>query len=443
MGSCEDMTDKRPIRLGWVSSISPAGWEDDRFPQMLDWTRPEMYVEMTRVLESAGFDFVVLDDEQLTPDAYEGSLAAAARRGVALPQLDPSVLIPMLAAHTRSIGFVPTLSTALYPPFILARLVRTLDHLSDGRVGWRPGTTVSRWAARAAGLAPPGGGEQRERVEEYMRVVAALFASWEPDAVVEDPVSGTFADPEKVRPIDFVGQYYQVRGPLNVVPSPQYDLPVFHTVAEEADIGFAAAHADVAIVPFAPVEEIRGVREELRHRAVSAGRSPDAVRLYVGLNPLAGRTADAREAISRPLPETECIEFGLVRLSCGTGIDLASVPLDEPLDDTLTKQIESSPFGRSAAIARASSLREAAAAVGVAGPYDVSGDAEEIADDLERIADATACDGFVLRGRWIPTEVNYVANHVAAVLRMRGRMAPRERSSRLSDRLPAEPARSS
>jgi alkanesulfonate monooxygenase SsuD/methylene tetrahydromethanopterin reductase-like flavin-dependent oxidoreductase (luciferase family) len=36
-----------------------------------------------------------------------------------------------------------------------------------------------------------------------------------------DQRTDTFADPAKVRPIDFEGTYYRSRGPLNATPSPQ------------------------------------------------------------------------------------------------------------------------------------------------------------------------------------------------------------------------------
>src|SRR6185369_4342181 len=40
------------------------------------------------------------------------------------------------AAATRRIGLAATLSTTFYPPFLLARLMTTLDHLSRGRIAW-------------------------------------------------------------------------------------------------------------------------------------------------------------------------------------------------------------------------------------------------------------------------------------------------------------------
>jgi hypothetical protein len=41
------------------------------------------------------------------------------------------------------------------------------------------------------------------------------------DAFVWDRLSGLVADPAKIRPINHVGRFFKVKGPLSVVPSPQ------------------------------------------------------------------------------------------------------------------------------------------------------------------------------------------------------------------------------
>ena len=57
--------------------------------------------------------------------------------------------------------------------------------------------------------------------DEYMDVVNQLFDSWEADAVVKDRERGIYADHTKVHPINFRGEYFKVRGPLNTARSPQ------------------------------------------------------------------------------------------------------------------------------------------------------------------------------------------------------------------------------
>ena len=57
--------------------------------------------------------------------------------------------------------------------------------------------------------------------DEYMDLVNKLFDSWEPDAVVMDREKGVYADYKKVHPINFKGKFFNCRGPLNTVRSPQ------------------------------------------------------------------------------------------------------------------------------------------------------------------------------------------------------------------------------
>ncbi len=424
------------MRLGWLGEVSPAGWDDERMPASFDWTQPEMYVEMVRVLESAGFDFVLFGDQPMSPDAFGGSTDASIEHGVGIPRLDAAVLVAILAVHTDSIGLVPTLTLPFYPPFILARLVRTLDHLADGRAGWHAEPATTDWAANAFGLAAaPDEAERYELADEYLAVIDALLRSWDEDAVVEDPATGLFADPQKVRPIDFAGKYFRVRGPLNVVPSPQYRPPVFHSVDSPASMRFAARYADVVSTRNASPEALHALRDDLRAEATAAGRDPQDITVLLQISPLIGRTADARRALIESLPEQTRVQRGLIRLSAETGIDLAREPLDGPVTPELARRLRGVlPYDRELQNGPVA-LREVAARVGTAGPYDLSGTAEEIADELETMFDAGLCDGFVLRGRWIPGQVNVVANHVAAELRRRGRLAPFAEKRTLCDRL--------
>src|SRR5258705_13077962 len=98
----------------------------------------------------------------------------------------------------------------------------TLDHLSRGRIAWNVVTSYKIEEALNFGYEEPLDHDQRyDRADEYMGVCYRLWLSWDPDAVVMDQRTDTFADPAKVRPIDFEGTYYRSRGLLNPSPSPQ------------------------------------------------------------------------------------------------------------------------------------------------------------------------------------------------------------------------------
>ncbi len=100
--------------------------------------------------------------------------------------------------------------------------MRRTDHLSRGRIAWNVVTSYKVEEALNFGYQELLDHDQRyDRADEYMELCYKLWSSWDPDAVVMDTRTNTFADASKVRPIDFDGTYYRSRGPLNATPSPQ------------------------------------------------------------------------------------------------------------------------------------------------------------------------------------------------------------------------------
>ena len=80
----------------------------------------------------------------------------------------------LMTQVTSRIGIVPTFGTYAYPPYLLARLVATLDQVSGGRIGWNAVTGSSDFAAMNFGM--PGMPEHDLRydmADEYMEVCAA------------------------------------------------------------------------------------------------------------------------------------------------------------------------------------------------------------------------------------------------------------------------------
>jgi hypothetical protein len=93
---------------------------------------------------------------------------------------------------------------------LFARKMTTLDHLTDGRIGWNIVTSALDSAARNLGRDEQIPHDERYAVtDEFMEVVYKLWeGSWEDDAVVHDRASGTYADPAKVHAISHKGRYY-------------------------------------------------------------------------------------------------------------------------------------------------------------------------------------------------------------------------------------------
>src|SRR5260221_2215478 len=92
-------------------------------------------------------------------------------------------------------GFVAPWSKTFYPPFMLARLCTTLDHIARGRFGWNVVTSGEDGSAQNFGMDKLWPREVRyEMAHEYLELVCQLWESWEPDAVVLNRSTGTYAD---------------------------------------------------------------------------------------------------------------------------------------------------------------------------------------------------------------------------------------------------------
>ena len=63
------------------------------------------------------------------------------------PRLEQLTAATFIAAATSKLGVVATMSTLAYPPFMLARLSSTLDHIAGGRFGWNIVTSGEDTAA--------------------------------------------------------------------------------------------------------------------------------------------------------------------------------------------------------------------------------------------------------------------------------------------------------
>src|SRR5580698_3552293 len=177
------------FHLGWFlpNGFGVQGWNEPAYGHGYDWKKPDLYCDMLRVLERGKFDLLIIEDTLMVPDIYQGSMETYLKYAMFAPKHDPLPLVPLLAAATKHIGIVPTLSTTFYPPFLLARLMATLDHLTEGRLGWNIVTSTSQLSAKNFGMdALPLHDTRYDMADEYVELCCRLWDSWERDAEVMD-----------------------------------------------------------------------------------------------------------------------------------------------------------------------------------------------------------------------------------------------------------------
>src|SRR6201995_3716220 len=194
-----------------------------RYPSAgLSFLSVDYYQHIARTLERGKFDCVFFDDRLAMPGVYGDSVADAVRYGARPIKLDLTAVLGGIIGATDRIGVGATYSTTYYDPFHVARTFATLDHLSGGRAAWNVVTSVNDSEAQNLGLETHLGHDPRyDKADEFLQTVAALWDSWEDDAILHDRVNGIYADPAKVHELNHEGEFFSVRGPLTLPRGPQ------------------------------------------------------------------------------------------------------------------------------------------------------------------------------------------------------------------------------
>ncbi len=207
------------------------------------------------------------------------------------------MLIPAMAAVTEHLGFGVTSNLSFEPPYPFARRMSTLDHLTDGRVGWNIVTGYLDSAARGAGKDKQTAHDDRYDVaDEYMEVVYKLWeGSWEDDAVLRDRSNGIFADPSKVHKVTHEGANYRLNAIHLSEPSPQRTPVLYQAGTSPRGRQFAAGHAECVFMsgPSAKViaPRVAAIRERRRKGRAQSRRHPDVQHVHHHSRPHRGRGA--------------------------------------------------------------------------------------------------------------------------------------------------------
>ena len=252
-------------------------------------------------MERACFDYIIIEDSSNVPYTYKGSHDTYLQYAASAPKLDPAVLVPYLAQATKHLGLVPTLSVSEYPPYLLARLVNSLDHVTEGRIGWNCVTGSNDGAAQNYGRDKHLPHDERYDIaDEFADIVTRLWEAWEPDAVVLDRDKPMFADGSKVHPIHHEGKYFRCRGPINAPRSPQGRVPICQAGGSPRGQRFASRWADTIITEGGgSIDSMKAYRDRVRQQAAEYGRNPDDIKVLFLAHPIIDVTMEAARERSR------------------------------------------------------------------------------------------------------------------------------------------------
>ena len=206
----------------------------------------EFYEDIARIAQRGVMDMLFFGDTGGTPEDYGGNYEAGVRYGAKWPRHDMAPMIPLMAKAASGVGFAITMSTTYHHPFYVARFFNALDHVTRGRIAWNAVTSAYKNEAANYGFDVMMDHDERyRRAQEFLEVACKLWDSVEKDAIVTDRERGIFADPAKVHRIDHRGRYFNVRGPLPALPSPQQRPVIIQAGLSGPGMDLAATYADM------------------------------------------------------------------------------------------------------------------------------------------------------------------------------------------------------
>jgi FMN-dependent oxidoreductase (nitrilotriacetate monooxygenase family) len=419
------------MRFGWFMSYFPAGipltmWHHPA-NRAFDYLDAGSWASIARLLEASKVDCLFLADQTALHSAYLGpddvhEWDSALRYAAQAPVMDVSYLLPIISGATEKLGVVFSSNVIAHHPYVFARALTTLDHITQGRVGWNIVTSFQEQAWRNLGYGALGEHADRYALaEEYVEVVYRLLeGSWEDDAVQRDRERRVYADPRKVHAIDPVkGTFDHVLGPHMAEPSLQRVPLLFQAGSSDDGRAFAARHAEGIFQTAANAAGGRKFAQDVGARLASSGRAPGDAMTWQSFTVIFGGTEEEAQRRDREFLEYFDEEHYKAYFSSTLKVDLGSVDLDRPIGDLKTSAAQ----GRLKQLIESIPNKSWTFRDYVMGGYSrrFVGTGEQFADYLEQWRDAGVL-GVNLSPLTGVQELEVFAEAVAPVLQKRGLM---------------------
>jgi FMN-dependent oxidoreductase (nitrilotriacetate monooxygenase family) len=426
--SGRESAQRKPIHLAahFPGVNNTTVWTDPGSGSQIDF---ESFAHLARTAERGLFDFFFLA-EGLRLREHRGKIHDLDVVG----RPDTFAVLAALAGVTDRLGLTGTINTTFNEPFEVARQFASLDHLSDGRAGWNMVTSSDAFTGenfRRGGFLDHA--DRYRRAEEFITVARAFWDSWAPDAVLADDETGIYLAPAGIRSVEHHGAQFNVRGVATLPGGPQ-GHPVLLQAGDSADgRAFGAKHADALFTLHSALEAGQRYYADVKGRAVSYGREPEALKVFPAATFVLGDTAAEAADKAR--------HIRLQQVSGPTAIamleqvwqrDLSGYDPDGPLPDVDPVDDPTITQGRvrhGDPKAVANSYRERASAqnlsirelvIAVTSRQQFVGTPAQVADEIDLHVQSDACDGFILVPHLTPHGLDDFVDQVVPLLQERG-----------------------
>lgn len=241
MSSINPMLKPGVFKLGTFSTNADGGSALSKVPER--WTAAwDDVLEAAQIADRAGFDFI------LPIARWKGFGGETKARE---HSFETFTFAAGLAAATERIALFMTVHVPLVHPLYAAKALATVDHISHGRAGLN---IVCGWNPDEFAMF---GGKLVERpYDQAAEWADLLFRLYNSDA-----------------PINFEGQYYQLKNAVTSPTSVQRPRPVTMNAAfGPPGRDFAARHCDFLFTTFTDIEAGKAQIADIEQRAATAGR---------------------------------------------------------------------------------------------------------------------------------------------------------------------------
>lgn len=384
----------------------------------------DYYRSLAQTAERGKFDMIFLSDGVAIRTHYKD--ADELSRWGRMVHFEPLTLLSALAVVTKHIGLTATCSTSYNEPYHIARKFASLDFLSGGRSGWNVVTSATDAEAQNFNLEKQADHATRyRRAREFIKVVTGLWDSWEDDAFLYDKKSGRFFDPKKLHTLHHKGEFFSVRGPLNVARPPQGYPVIVQAGSSEDGKDFAAQWAEVIFTAQKTLEEAQSFYRSIKQQVAKYGRSPEQVKIMPGIFPVVGKTRAEAEKKYETLQNLidPVVGLGLLTTQLGNVVDISKYPVDGPLPELPETQGSTSRQKLLYEYARSQGLTIRELYRAIAGPRGhrfILGTPKDIADQLEDWFMNEAADGFNIMPPYLPDGLTDFVDLVIPELQRRG-----------------------
>ncbi|GAB3616675.1 LLM class flavin-dependent oxidoreductase [Okibacterium endophyticum] len=419
--------------------LLPAGYHRD------SWRR-----EGSRAEELGGLSFVAdltrMAEEAKLDAVFFGDVvhATATMRGDIMMNgfYEPISVLSALAALTRHIGLIGTMSTSFTEPYNVARQMAGLDHMSAGRAGWNIVTSRDGFG-NFGGRGVPDPEQRYARADEFVDVVQKLWDSWGDDAILVDRASGRWLDTSKLRPIDHRGAHFSVDGPINMPRPPQGRPILVQAGSSDTGVAFGSRIADLIYTAQPHLEGARSFYARIKESAAAYGRDPETVKVVPGILPIIGDTEREANELADELGSLLDLEAGRRQIAGDLNLSIDDIGDDERIpaerfseDPKLgtryhlfrRKSVEQGLTLRELIVDRARST----------GHMWMAGTPSRIADVMVEWFETGACDGFNLNSPYNPGGLESICTRLVPELQDRGYFRTEYEGSTLRENLGLE-----